>query len=137
MTDQQLERFLRKIRVNKVTGCWEWIGARTGWGYGHIGKHGIAHRISYEHYVGLISPGMEIDHTCMVKHCVNPEHLEQVTHCENNIRAAHRKENFNAAKTHCKHGHEFTEENIIYDKKLGHRHCRTCNKLRKAGTLYG
>jgi hypothetical protein len=76
---------------------------------------------------------MEVDHLCRVRHCVNPEHLEWVTHSENIRRAepwlfgqnqgAHLR-----ARTHCKNGHEFTEENTRHLIEAGHtrRRCLTC-----------
>jgi hypothetical protein len=46
----------------------------------------IAHRLSYEWLVGPVPEGMELDHLCRVRHCVNPSHLEVVTHSVNVIR---------------------------------------------------
>lgn len=64
------------------------------------------------------------DHLCRIRNCVNPLHLEPVDHSTNIARGG------NAAKTHCKQGHEFTEKNIIH-AKLG-RECRTCKYARNA-----
>src|SRR4051812_14865190 len=63
-----LDRFLDKTRLTD-SGCWEWVGSKTKWGYGSFrvrasegGKLLHAHRWSYEHYVGAIPEGLEIDH---------------------------------------------------------------------------
>lgn len=109
-------------KVLKVDGCWRWTGALTQNGYGHIRtpdrRMALAHRLVYEHLVGPIPRGLEIDHLCRFRNCVNPEHLEPVTHVEN-MRRAH--------LTHCRRGHEFTPENTyIRPGKYPRRVCRTC-----------
>src|SRR5450755_3951408 len=74
------ERFW--ARVDKQTdGCWVWTGAlRTGYGTLSVsGKNVPAHRFSYELLVGIIPDGLQIDHLCRNRACVNPEHLEPVT----------------------------------------------------------
>lgn len=67
------------------TGCWEWQGPMHPKGYGTF-AHELAHRRSYEMFVGDIPDGLHIDHLCRNKRCVNPAHLEPVTHAENNRR---------------------------------------------------
>lgn len=86
------ERFWPKVeRVED--GCWLWTASLTGDGYGRIslggkfGPMGLAHRVAYELLVGPIPEGLELDHLCRVRRCVNPEHLEPVTHAENVRRA--------------------------------------------------
>lgn len=71
-------------------GCWLWTGAKTGNGYGMVrssrskttplSRVFLTHRLSYEHYIGPIPEGTEIDHLCCVKACVNPDHLDAVPH---------------------------------------------------------
>lgn len=83
-----LDRFMRF--VNKTDTCWLWTGFQRGKGYGGFQlKTGAvsAHRFAYENLVGDIPAGKQIDHLCMVKLCVNPNHLEPVTSKENNYRA--------------------------------------------------
>ena len=68
------------------TGCWNWQLALNAAGYGIIGvncRPRLAHRIAYEEFVGSIPNGLELDHLCKNKRCVNPEHLEAVTRSEN------------------------------------------------------
>lgn len=68
--------------VRKSDSCWIWTGGRYPTGYGRWGRD-YAHRCAYAIYVGPIPAGMTIDHTCFVKPCVNPLHLELVTKREN------------------------------------------------------
>lgn len=82
-------------RIEVTDSCWLWIkGALNKYGYaplGWQGRNSSAHRIVYELLVGPIPNGLELDHVkekgCTNKHCVNPEHLEPVTHAENMARA--------------------------------------------------
>ncbi len=68
-------------------GCWLWGGYVAANGYARLydrAKKKIvwAHRWSYEHHVEPIAPDNEVDHMCQVTQCVNPEHLQQVSHAE-------------------------------------------------------
>jgi len=121
-----IERFLNKIDVSD--DCWEWKACKNNRGYGVFTikhKNILAHRYIYEYYHGMICPDLTIDHLCRNHACVNPEHLEQVTQRENVLRGFS-KQAENAKKTHCIHGHEFTEENT-YIRTVGGRACRTCS----------
>ena len=128
------ERFWAK--VDKSGDCWLWTGAKSSAGYGsfRVGRGGVgAHRIAYELAVGPIPAGLELDHLCRVRHCVNPNHMEPVSHSEN----THRGETVaasNAAKTHCPQGHEYTDENVRRGRlmKYGYRQCRICHNNWKA-----
>jgi hypothetical protein len=87
------ERFWAK--VEKTDACWLWTGSRNGRGYGLLnvatGASPVrAHRFSYELLVGTIPAGLQLDHLCGVKACVNPAHLEPVTNEENSRRARER-----------------------------------------------
>lgn len=78
------------LYVKKTDGCWLWAGSKMGKGYGKFvaaGKQSSAHRFSYELHKKKIAPGMQLDHLCRVKLCVNPDHLEEVTNRENQLRA--------------------------------------------------
>lgn len=104
--------------------CWPWAGYRNGAGYGVFGYSGrLAHRVVYEHLVESVPEGLELDHLCRNRACVNPWHLEPVTHAVNVKRGS------KAQQTHCIHGHEFTPENTTV-KANGCRSCRQCRSDR-------
>jgi len=105
--------------------CWEWAGPRDKAGYSRH-SHFQVHRIVYEEMVGPIPPGMTVDHICWNRPCVNPAHLQLLTHSENARRQR------SAFKTHCSKGHEYTEENT-YTRPGGSggaRDCRACIRAR-------
>lgn len=124
-------RIIDKILVD-YKGCWVWQGAKFSVNkpYGAYGmlrlgkKTARAHRISYEVYVGEIPKDKELDHLCKNTLCVNPQHLEPVSHFENIRRSR------NTIKTHCKNGHHYSKNNTIINAR-GARECRICRKLRK------
>lgn len=109
-------------------GCWLWQLSRFRNGYGQLSssrpvpRSRLAHRAVYESLVGPIPAGLELDHVCRVRACVNPEHLEPVTSSVNKIRAR-------ALITHCPSGHRYDEENTL---RLPHdpnkRECRACRR---------
>jgi len=79
-----LDRFWAK--VEKTDYCWNWIPSKYNGIYGQIfcsGKLIGVHRFSYELFKGMIPTGLVIDHMCKNKRCVNPDHLEAVTHSVN------------------------------------------------------
>lgn len=127
-----IERFMRRISVDKKTGCWIWtaskITTRRPYGRFHINSRPVlAHRWGYEYFKGPIPEGLEIDHLCNQASCVNPEHLKAVTGRENN-RRSNSPSALNAKKTHCKYGHEFTAENTYFRNRGSYmgRECREC-----------
>lgn len=117
--------------VDKTGTCWTWTGSLNNMGYGIWGSNRakklwgwserLAHRTAYRLTVGPIEKGLVIDHLCRVRHCVRPNHLEQVTFAEN-MRRAFR------LITHCPQGHEYTEENTRLKDNC--RNCRTCARER-------
>jgi hypothetical protein len=127
------ERFRNKVAVR--ADCWIWIGARHEQGYGHY-LRGKAHRFAYEHFVGPIPAGLEIDHLCRIPPCVNPAHLEAVTPRENQLRG-YGWSGRNARKTHCPQGHPYVEGNLYTwpAQKKRERRCLTCirknNRMRQ------
>lgn len=80
-----ITRVMEKIRIDG--GCWVFTGEINRSGYGRIkvgpGKSRVAHRVTYEHYVGAVPNGLELDHLCVNPACCNPDHLEAVTHSVN------------------------------------------------------
>lgn len=106
-------------------GCWEWVGARYK-GYGRYQKTG-AHRFVYELLRGPIAPHLTIDHLCRNPACVNPDHMEPVTHRENTMRGVNQAAIL-AKMTHCKRGHPLTGDNVIRQRIMGRR-CRACKIL--------
>ncbi len=78
-----IERLLKFVVPEPNSGCWLWIAAGDEDGYGRIWylRSWVgAHRVSYILHGGLIPSGMELDHICRVRCCVNPSHLEPTTH---------------------------------------------------------
>lgn len=127
-----IDRFLSRF-VEDATGCWTWLGSLDRYGYGGFWvkedggwvKH-KAHRVSYWLFVGPIPDGLQIDHLCRNRRCVNPAHLEPVTQQEN----ARRSEQ--ATRTSCSAGHPYTPANTAYRSRNGRpaRVCRACDRLR-------
>ena len=127
--DRLPTRFWLKVCV-LPNGCWEWTGSRTPLGYGQfqIGTYRRrrvvrAHRWAYEHLVGSVNPGLECDHRCHNRACVNPVHIEPVTHRVNVLRG-NSITALNAKKTQCKRGHLFNEMNTVW--RRGWRECLAC-----------
>lgn len=133
------QRFWEKVDRQGNGDCWPWLGCLGTGGYamfwnGERNMH--AHRFAYELLVGPIPEGLVLDHLCRVRHCVNPAHLEPVTHAEN-IRRGEGWAGQHARKTHCPQGHPYDEENTIYRVRKSRwgrstaRECRICRRRRK------
>lgn len=119
-------RFWFRVLVTET--CWLWTGPlnpKSGYGMQiqHRGRKYQAHRLAYESIVGPIPDGLQLDHLCRVRHCVNPAHLEAVTARVNTLRG-NSTSALNHRKTHCPQGHEYSPENTYQGKKA--RHCRAC-----------
>lgn len=139
------ERFWSKVDKNgpvpecrpDLGPCWIWLGAASDNGYGAF-KNGDrdvgAHRFSYELHKGPIGPGLEPDHLCRVRLCVNPSHLETVTHLEN-VRRGESPAMRIQRSGHCSHGHEMTLENAVAQRD-GKRGCRACNRINARRNLF-
>ena len=125
------ERLERLSIPEPNSGCWLWTGFLHKSGYGRIAvSHSIsrfAHRVSYETFKCEIPDGLELDHLCRVRCCINPDHLEPVTHQINALRGETGEvmAALNRDKTHCPQGHEYTPENT-YIPRRGGRNCRRC-----------
>ena len=119
-----VDKFWSRVTEDE-SGCWIWTGDKTPNGYGRYSGIG-AHRISYELVVGPIPEGLQIDHLCRVRLCVNSDHLEPVT-AQTNVLRGTGFPAIHAQQTHCKRGHEFTEANTRITTK-NQRRCRTCHR---------
>lgn len=123
------------FRIKRAKSCWVWEGSTDSGGYGTIninGKTRGAHRVSYEAFVGEVPKGLELDHLCRNHACVNPKHLDPVTHKENSLRGIGPIPR-NARKKRCKRGHLFTKKNTRYFQQSKNgvgRSCRKCARLR-------
>ncbi len=122
MTERDLARFWQKVEPEPNSGCWLWVGSFSGLGYGCFcfeDRSTQAHRVAYNHFVGDIPRHLEVDHLCAVRSCVNPAHMELVTHRENLLRGKTITAS-QVARTRCPRGH-------LYDGRDGsHRFCRRC-----------
>lgn len=118
-------------KIERVTdsGCWIWMGGiRSGYGQTSIGRRNVAaHRAVYEWLRGPIPPGLDLDHLCRVRSCVNPDHLEPVTRRVNLLRG-NTLPAANAAMRACKCGHPYTER-VSRGRK--YRACRRCEARRR------
>lgn len=124
------DRLLAKLEYpDGVMGCWLWTGATNPRGYGHMGGSDrqtvYVHRVAYEVWVGQIPDGLQLDHLCRVKICVNPLHLELVTGRENMLRGVPFRP-ANIPKTHCPQGHPYNSDNTYVGKGGRQRQCRIC-----------
>lgn len=90
--DCMMQRLLANSVIDSKTGCWLWISTINNCGYGKINVYDhekkcpvtkYAHRVSYELFKGVLRRGFELHHVCMLRHCINPEHLRQVRHRTN------------------------------------------------------
>lgn len=118
------ERFWSK--VDKTDTCWLWTASKSQ-GYGQFWdgkKMQYAHRVAYQFSGGIIPRGLVIDHLCRITSCVNPKHLEVVTHKENILRGIGPAAR-NARKTHCDKGHSFSGDNLYYNSR-NQRVCKIC-----------
>jgi hypothetical protein len=126
------ERIATRIAPEPNTGCWLWLGSYSHNGYGQVWFNGgnlRAHRVFWEDENGPIPDGLELDHLCKVRCCVNPAHLEAVTRKENIRRseAGLERGRQQMAKKRCPRGHEYSGENL-YRYADGHRACRACRR---------
>ncbi len=121
--------FFSRVNKSGPNGCWLWTGPKNKDGYGnHSENHKVvkAHRWSYEYHKTPIPEGMQIDHICRNRACVNPDHMEVVTKKENTLRSL-APTAINARKTHCYKGHPFTKENTWISPE-GWRYCKICKR---------
>jgi hypothetical protein len=122
-------RLLRRSEVDE-RGCWIWLGPSNPAGYGSTirawHKGWLPHRLAFTVMVRPIPDGMQIDHLCRTRKCINPAHLEAVTQLENLRRQG-------SAVTHCPRGHEYSTANTRMTKPgssrwRGGRACIQCDR---------
>mgnify|MGYP000441727580 CR=1 FL=1 len=128
-----MRKFRREPR-GYATQCWTWTDYVNKGGYGVFGAalyHGhsaLAHRFIFEHLYGPVPNGLDLDHLCRNRDCVNPDHLEIVTRQENLRRGAY------ARIKACPKGHPYDEENTMYDGNT--RRCKVCNRAKALRYYY-
>lgn len=113
--------------------CWSYTVLNPTTGYGRIhqrqpkNEYIQTHVMMYKLLVGDYENGLHLDHLCRNRSCCNPDHLEPVPPKENLRRSPSQITTINANKTHCRNGHEFTEENTYRRKdRPNNRDCRIC-----------
>lgn len=118
--------FLDKLRTCPGP-CWEWTGPFNTKGYGHLRTkqfgYVLGHRLSYASFKGPCDNGLEIHHVCENKCCVNPDHLQKVTHSVNMSETIGLGV---SPQTHCKSGKHLLSEVGIMLRKNGRRLCVAC-----------
>lgn len=127
ITPEWIESMIERV---PFSGCWIWMGRLNDKGYGLVNENGKghrAHRVIFEAVRGPIG-SLFSDHTCRVRCCVNPDHIEPVTNKINVLRGVGPTA-FNARKEFCKNGHRFDRVDV---KKTGRteRKCLTCHNAR-------
>jgi hypothetical protein len=119
------------IFVQILGPCWVISKKPTQNGYQNVsignGKRALAHRVMFERIKGPIQKGLEIDHLCRNTACMNPNHLEAVTHRENMLRSPIAGCTINKFKTHCPKGHSYSDN--LYINSKGRRECSICRRF--------
>ncbi|MFH9430261.1 HNH endonuclease signature motif containing protein [Streptomyces sp. NPDC017615] len=135
------ERFARFVNPNgpfalirgALGPCHLWTGSTDPDGYARFwinGRNRRAYHVAYEWAHGPIPAGLEVDHRCRNRRCVNGAHLRALTH-RDNVLASSNIAAYRAAQTHCHRGHPFDTDNTRR-RKNGTRACRTCARDRRA-----
>ena len=113
-------------KITKSGTCWHYTGAKSK-GYGYVYNPGgtrLAHRLAYEQVYGA-APGLDVDHVCFQRSCINPAHLEAVTRGENT-----RRSNIHHAqiRTACRRGHVRNDVNARTRADGRGTRCRVCHR---------
>ena len=133
LTPEFIARFEAKVIRDDCMpgGCHIWTGPLSSKKYGTTnlnGKNVRAHRVSYTIYNGEIGHGLIVCHRCDNPPCVNPAHLFLGTYTDNEQDKLNKGRNYQKNKTHCKHGHPYSGENLRF-RSNGHRECFTCRQI--------
>jgi hypothetical protein len=120
---------IHNLAYDQSTGCWNWTGKIDNSGYGRLilkKKNVSVHRLSASLWLGLRldSPSWVL-HKCDNRKCFNPKHLFIGTPKDNQIDSVNKKRHWQTKKTKCKHGHDFSGENLIIRTRF------YCGRLRK------
>lgn len=132
LTSEQSARFWEKVALPSNAGeCWEWQAGKDKDGYGKfslVGRTVRPHRLSYVLRYGSIPEGLELDHTCRNRACINPSHLDPVTGKVNTLRGETITAQ-NARRTECVNGHPFDVSYVRDGTRR--RGCSICNKAKQ------
>lgn len=127
------ERFWSKVEF--TDGCWLWTAGLNSNRYAQFNtklcrktKTYTGHRLAFRELRGEIPEGLELDHLCRVRHCVNPWHLEPVSRQENILRGL-TVPALRVARTHCPQGHEYNAQNTRVSGR-NQRSCKQCHRDR-------
>lgn len=121
-----MNNFISKAMPNG--DCLIWIAARNKEGYGRFqyqGKLWMAHRLAWTIKFGKIPDGLHVLHKCDNPPCINTDHLFLGSNADNILDKVSKGRQARNFKTHCKNGHEYTEENTFV-RKQGWKECRIC-----------
>jgi hypothetical protein len=134
-------QWIARIRAGCIvspSGCWEWQGWKTNWGYAETAYHGKPTRIHRQMYIiihkVMLTREQYVCHTCDVRHCVNPDHLWVGTNSDNQRDSSQKARHYESRRDCCEHGHEYTPENTSLKKcRPGQisRACKRCQLIRQ------
>lgn len=122
----EIEKFFRYVKA--TDSCWEWGKTIQSNGYGFFcvnKKYYYAHRVSFFIFNGYLTEGLNVDHTCMNRKCVNPEHLREVSKQISVIENSNSLAAVNSRKTACPRGHPYSRVT-----SYGRRVCKACCLIR-------
>lgn len=131
-------RFWSKVSIGAPDDCWEWQAYATKQGYGKfsIGKKlYMAHRVSYKLTYGDFDQSLDCCHKCDNPRCVNPNHLFLGTTKDNMQDMLSKGRHYFKRRTHCHKGHEYTAENILWERNGTKRTCRVCHNIRSKESM--